>query len=116
MSRDEPPPIPASESNEEYFVLGPHGVQFTPAGLRRYQQRFGWAGYEIENIMTLDEFEAALRASWPFEQTRVYDWLSQRTSGDALERRALLAVAHGEPSEIAAALSMLKARRSARGA
>jgi hypothetical protein len=104
-----------TEPHDDYFEMGPEGVRFTPAGLARYTQRFAAAGYDISEIRTLDELEEALTASWPFEQTRLSDWIAERTPGDPLERRLLLAVTQGEQQKADALLALLKARRAASG-
>ncbi len=104
-----------TEPQDDLFQIGPEGVRFTPAGLARYTQRFAAAGYDISEIRTLDQLEEALTASWPFEQTRLSDWVAERTSGDPLERSLLLAVTQGEQQKADALMALLKARRAASG-
>lgn len=62
---EQEPPISEAPPLERCLLfLGDGRIRVNRNGRDRFQDRFQRAGFDIDKIRTLDEFEAALRGSW----------------------------------------------------
>ena len=73
-------------------VMSDHQVRFTPLGMKRYRERFGRAGIDINRIKTREAFLDALEASFPVEM-EAFARQVKANGGDRLEQRYLIALA-----------------------
>ena len=93
-------------------VMSDHQVRFTPLGMKRYRERFGRAGIDINRIKTREAFLDALEASFPVEM-EAFARQVKANGGDRLEQRYLIALALGDAE--AARLEKILSRRNQLG-
>ena len=98
------------EASEPMFRLVGGRFQLTTAGMDRYRERFARAGFNIENIRTIDAFEEAVRASYRAEEAALNSALLKKYA-DELEARLLRAIARGNDAERQRVTELLQRRR-----
>jgi hypothetical protein len=78
------------ESDADYVIGADGRITFTPEGRAFYTAYFGYAGIDIRNTATAEDFMRAGRQAFPFRVAFMAQRL--RNQQQTLERRALRAI------------------------
>lgn len=90
-------------------------VYFTPIGIRRYRERFARVGFDVADIVTVEDLQLAIESSWHIELECFRKACSERplpADMDPLERKFLLARRRGDDAEAARIVRLVERRAS----
>lgn len=101
---------------EDCVVFNGTQVYFTPAGIRRYRDRFALAGFDIAAIRDAEQLQEAIAGSFHIEMACLAQLRAERRgarTGDPLEWALWDAMDAGDTTEIARLKRKLRHRRRA---